>query len=722
VNTSHSSGAIIDQRQAEMVARLFNMTYNGAMLYGGTHQTTQESAVPLFNLIKKLADRANAILSIIVERESAYVENYCVDKIINVRRLVVHFKKAGLQSISFDSSVNLESMRNLFVVLSGQQEYPTADDMKNGLMLKHSEGVRLNYVVYRKMTIDEAVVNKETADIAMPVPEPAADDAVVSSPFLADTADLVSIKQLLEQPRLLDKLSDTDIRKTAGASFQTILVQIRAITSQIKNKETPTGFMSGQELSQAVYALKKEVARNVNSIKASVALEGTQAEVLDELETMSQEAVLRIIREEYKNGTVTIKRLSQIIRRIVPDVNELKRMLPRLKETLCAEGMQIADYLKLATELRKDIDSDGMTGLFEGAIEEIGVTMEELISTIKEDTTDAARLIILASEIRKSTPGDTNQVSALLTDYVERVSQKLTLQSKEVASNDGIKFLKTTISTVQKELVEKLRKQGISENVLQQTDALLFERLHTTVGVAKKEWIERLMASCGQCSETDLLRIIPPLMNNFEDTTIVKTVVANTLSEKGYSEQQVKEFFQKVMPRPQADLPKGVLNVNATIYFLEREIKRQQRYGTPFSCIIVTPVRLWSKRGAPLMIGEHETRCILPQVVSFVRKMLRDLDLVGSLGFVSRDIPFIILPMTDEKGSLSVVTRLEKAFSELTFECNTEPMTADFTISSSSFDPAAMSGYRPFLEHALSSHKKKEILVLKNGISRQPQA
>jgi hypothetical protein len=78
--------------------------------------------------------------------------------------------------------------------------------------------------------------------------------------------------------------------------------------------------------------------------------------------------------------------------------------------------------------------------------------------------------------------------------------------------------------------------------------------------------------------------------------------------------------------------------------------------------------------------------------------------------------------MTDEKGSLSVVTRLEKAFSELSFECNTEPMTADFTITSSLFDPASMSGYRPFLEHALSSHKKKENLILKNGISRQPPA
>jgi hypothetical protein len=726
VNNAHSPGAIVDQRQAETLARLFNMAYNSAMLYGGTHQTTQESAVPLFNLVKKYVDNKQGMLSIIVERESVFVENFCVDKIINARRLVLHFKKAGLQSISFETTATLESMRCLLAVLCDMESYPTADDMKKGMMLGHAEGIRLNYVVYRKMTVDEAIVNKDAADFAGSAHVSDFGTSVVSSPFLTDVADLVSIKHLLEQPQLLEKVSDTDIRKTAGASFQAVLGQLRTITSQIKNKEAPSGFISGQELAQAVYSVKKEVSRNISSIKASIALEGTQSLVIDELETMSQEAILRIVREEYRGGTVSIKRLSQIIRRIVPDVKDLKRMLPRLKETLLAEGMEIADFLKLVTEIRKDLDSDGIAALFEGELEEIGVSMEELIATIKEDPADAARLLILASEIRKKTIGDTNQVAGLLTDYVERVSRTLSLESKEIAGTEGIKFLKTTISTIQKDLVEKLRTQGIPENVLKQTDNLLSSRLTGAVGIAKKEWIDRLMSSCRQQSETELLRVVPPLLQNFDDTTIVKAAVTNMLTEKGYSELQVKDFFDKAAPRQSAerstaDLPKGVLNVNATVYFLEREIKRQQRYGTPFSCIIVTPRRLWSKRGAPLSIGEHETRCILPQVVAFVRKMLRDLDLVGSLGFVTRDIPFVILPMTDEPGASSVVVRLEKAFSEVTFECNKEPMTADFTISCSCFNPATMSGYRPYLEFALTNHKKKESQANKTRISRQPQ-
>lgn len=719
------SGTIVDQRQAQTLARLFNMAYNSAMLYGGTHQTTREGAVPLFNFIKKYLDHTNGMLSIIVERESVYVENFCVDKIINVRRLVVHFKKAGLQSISFDSDVSLESIRSLFSTLGNQQACPTVEDMKKEIMLAHAEGIRLNYVIYRKMTVDEAIVNKETAEArelsgAMQTPS----SGVPS--YLADAADLVSIKQLLTDPRLLDKTSDTDVRKTAGASFQTLLLQLRAITANLKNEDAPSGFASGIELAQAVYALKTEIIRNMSSIKASVALEGTQSLVVDEIETMSQEVVLRIVREEYRGGTVSVKRLSQIIRRIVPDVNELKRMLPRLKETLLAEGMPLPEYLKLVTDIRRELDSDGMAGLFEGALEEIGVSMEELVSSIKQDPSDVVRLILLAAEIRKNTSDDANQVSGVLSDYIERVSRSLSLKSKEVSGTDGLKFIKTTITAIQKDLVEKLKSQGVQDTVLAQTSKNLSERLSSAVGLAKKEWLDRFLLNCREFSEQELLHIVPTLMRNFEDTTLVRGAVSDTLVQKGYTDTQVREFLEKASPREtrqnQADLPRGVLNVNATIYFLEREIKRQQRYGTPFSCIIVTPVRLWSKRGAPLAVGEHETRCILPQVVAFVRKMLRELDLVGSLGFVSRDIPFIILPMTDEKGGASVVVRVEKAFSAVTFECNREPMTADFAISCWTFDPAAMSGYRPFLENALKGHKKKEDQTRKSGIRRLPPA
>ena len=113
-------------------------------------------------------------------------------------------------------------MRSLFLVLSDQLVYKNVDDMKNALMLRHCEGIRLNYVVYRKMTVDEAIVNKEAAG----VPAAAGAERGVSSPFAADAADLISLKQLLDQPQLFDKLSDTDIRKSAGASFQTVLQQL----------------------------------------------------------------------------------------------------------------------------------------------------------------------------------------------------------------------------------------------------------------------------------------------------------------------------------------------------------------------------------------------------------------------------------------------------------------------------------------------------------------
>jgi hypothetical protein len=150
----------VDQRHAETLARLFNLVYNSAVLYGGTHQTTMDSSVPFYNFLAKLI-KGDTLISILAERDSVYIENYCVDKIINARRLIMHFKKAGLQSITFSSEVSLEGVRAFLQILSDMQTYPTAELMKKGLVLQNAKGIRLNYVVYRKMTADEAIVNKD---------------------------------------------------------------------------------------------------------------------------------------------------------------------------------------------------------------------------------------------------------------------------------------------------------------------------------------------------------------------------------------------------------------------------------------------------------------------------------------------------------------------------------------------------------------------------------
>ena len=702
--------ASLDRRQAETLARLFNMAYNSAVLYGGNHQATKDGAIVFYNFVFKCIN-ALGTLSIINERESVFVDNFCVDKTINTQRIIAHLKKAHVCSISFYPDLTAASVMALFEVLGDSQRYFDVEEMKKGLLLAHATGVRLNYVVYRKMTIDEAVVDKEIAEGNNSL----SNNCIASSVLFTDASDLLTLKQLLEKPLENPKADGKDVNDSSEKHIRDVLSRVHLINEQIKNQDIASGYASSQELGLAVQVLKKDVIRNLDSLKAHAAMDGATEQVVSALDQLSYDVILNIVRQEYKAGKISLKRLAQIIRRIVPDVGELKRLLPRLKMALLSEGMDIGDYLKLVTIIRADIDSEGLEQLFVAATDEIGIRLDELLSAIKDDPQDAARLIILAAEIRKQNLTDTKEMSALLTEYIQLASREIALDSKETSGLSGIKLLEKTMGDVQKEIVGNLHKMGVSEPVIGQTNKLLSSRAAHELSVVKKEWLGKVLDVYKEYDEADLMRILPQLLHTIDDTALVHDTLSKTLLQKGYSDEKVKELFEKATPRRgQADLPKGLLNVSATIYFLEREIKRQQRYTTPFSCVIITPVRIWSKRGAPISVGEQETKCILPQLVSLVRKLLRDLDLVGSLGFVSRDVPFIILPMTDQNGSLSVMARLEKSVAAGIFECNKDPVTVDCAITSASFDTKTMEGYKQFLEQSLVEHKKKENLILKN--------
>lgn len=704
-NDASSGHGPVDQRHAETLARLFNLVYNSAVLYGGTHQTTMDSSVPFYNFLAKLI-KGDTLISILAERDSVYIENYCVDKIINARRLIMHFKKAGLQSITFSSEVSLEGVRAFLQILSDMQTYPTAELMKKGLVLQNAKGIRLNYVVYRKMTADEAIVNKDM--VTSPAASP--QDTSVARQVLDGLSGIMSAQELIDGPNAGATRTPLQPGLSQGANLNELLAQLKAINVQMKNP-SPAGAMSGQQMVEAVIKLKKDVTDNLDLIRKTHDLNESENQAVSEMDAMSHEVMLRLIREEYKRGSVSMRRLAQIIRRMMPDIKELKRMLPELKDVLLKEGMPPAEYLQLVTDILKDIDSDGLSGVFEGAVQDIGISMDELMESIREDPADAARLIVLASEIRKTTHHDTAQLSSLLTDYVERVSRSLALESKDMATREGIHLVKATIGRIETDLVEKLKRHGIPQPVLEQASQQLSSRLDKTVADVKQEWVSRFVGSLRDSGETQIILTLKDMVRNENDAQLLQEPFTAMLKTKGYSDERIAEFFEKAKlqsAKVQNELPKGILNVNATMYFLEREIKRHQRYNSPFSSLIVTAELIRPEKGPLRGAGDAEHQAVMPQVLLHLRRVLRDLDIVGSLGLVSHDVPFVVLPMTERPGAACVAARLEKEINAMAFECGGERMRAVFAISFASFDKKLMTGYRSFLEAALSCHKKKE--------------
>jgi GGDEF domain-containing protein len=341
----------------------------------------------------------------------------------------------------------------------------------------------------------------------------------------------------------------------------------------------------------------------------------------------------------------------------------------------------------------------------------MGISMDELLESIRADPADAARLIVLASEIRKSSQQDDAQLSTLLTDYIEKASRSLSLDSKDVAHKDGIHLLKSTIGRIEADLVEGLRNHGIPQAELDRASQMLRSRLDGTVTGARREWANRFVGSLRDLDDAELLLMFRDLHQNENDTAVLREPFVSLLKEKNRSEEEIAQFFEKARTpqvKQHQELPKGVLNVNATLYFLEREIKRHQRYNTPFSCIIVTVPVVSATPGTVRTAGNKENKGLMPQILAHLRRVLRDLDIVGSLGLVSGDVPFIVLPMTEGPGAAKVVDRLKRELGAKVFVCEGERISGVFAISHASFDKTKMTGYRSFLELALSIHRKQE--------------
>jgi len=181
--------------------------------------------------------------------------------------------------------------------------------------------------------------------------------------------------------------------------------------------------MSIQEIVESVVKLKREVNDNLDVIRTTHKLNESDNLVIGELDAMSHDVMLRLLCEEYKGGGVSTRRLAQIARRMLPDIKDLKRMLPRLKDALTKEGMPQADYLQFVTDILKDIESDGLAGVFEPAVREMGVSMDELVEAIRADPSDAAALSCSRRNCGNRRAATMRNCPSLLTDYIERVSR-----------------------------------------------------------------------------------------------------------------------------------------------------------------------------------------------------------------------------------------------------------------------------------------------------------
>ena len=674
------SVSLVSQKDAETIGRLFNLLFNSGSLYGPTHQSVRDNSLAFFNGLNSAFKTGHAMVTIIHERGSVTVEGWPVDKIVNVRRIAIHFRNTGIESVSFSKDVSADSIFKFMQIFTDAERYKTVDKMVDALKLQNNRAVLLNYVVYRKVTADEAVVNKDATDITkINLSLPDATPAL--SPFLNEVAGLFALKE-----RLLR--SNTPLADNKDS--------IQAEAQRFALQKTADSNTTADQIIDTVTQLKFEIHELVELQKSTGRLNSNQATPLvDQLQNLSHQVMVRLILQEYQNGTVSVKRLGQIIRRMLPDIKELKTLLPAIKEALVNAGMPLSDYLQLVKDLDRELSDTGLLQMLADASQTIGVSVDEIVAAIKTDPQDAARLLVLAAGIRDADVGSESQLSTVLSQYVEQVSCKLTLSTPGIYETGNNGQLKSILIRLEHQILDRLKQYGLGESTLQTIAHQLSIRLPETLGTLKAEWLADYVRSHGDINNVALAGLLEKLVEHEQELDPLRNQLQELLAKRGYTAAQLQELLRNLPEssliaeesKKTGALPKGVLNNATTLYFLEHEIKRSCRYESPFSTIAFAIESIDGKRilnGTDAVIIAE----ILNQLLNLLKETIRDLDLVGSLGWLSENIPFVILPMTDADGVRGAISRIKKIVARTPFTALGKPIKPTIAISPVSFDKA----------------------------------
>ncbi len=458
----------------------------------------------------------------------------------------------------------------------------------------------------------------------------------------------------------------------AGRHGTALAHQLDLISEEIEKSLSGEGEVDIQELAMAVFQMKTELIQGIESQKAlGIAYDNEQA-ILEKANELTDRVFLQIVKDEYSQGNVSSQRMAQILRRLIPDPDELKRLLPKIKTVLIEAGMPLADYLQLIKDLGRELQDEGIARILQESAEQVGMDGEDLIEEIKKDPKQAAELMALAAEIRKGAQ-DEQSLTEVLVDYVERMGADM---SRDLASGDGVKdedHLRSVITGVESKLVRQLREMDVQDDVLARIENKLNERLDSIVEGIKLDYI-RSTGLGGKTGEVEQLTVLQALERSVSESDEVaeylkdvrRSVDAGLVDEDDFGqiyaeiERSKQDRLEKEANR---EMPPGVLNQASLKLFIEKEISKAARYEIPFSALGFTVVRAKFKERRPgKKIPGQE---LLDRVLYRLATIVRDTDLVGTF---RKNQVVALLPLTPHGDAKLALKRTMKLLNKEPFE------------------------------------------------------
>jgi hypothetical protein len=543
------------------IGRSFAIMYNRASMYKIDHPFTSKSIQELYSTVTEGLDLFSPV-ALILNREQFFIEEEPFDLRLNTSRMAAHFKKVGIQSISFEKGINEAELKNFVKVFVDPKSYPKASSMKTALAEMLVSNVKINHVFYKKMTADDEIVTKEKIKEASGDRNNSSSDEMfgevlnmmAESVLMEEIEKSFSLKNLLENPiKLSNDLISKDVdvaNKQQAESPQNgpfISGQLVRIREEVDKLEEGGDDIDLSALANAVFDMRDELIKGIKAQKTLGVIYENEEQILDEAIALTDQALIQLVKKEYQAGKISTERLAQILQRMVPEPADLKRLLPLLKDALIEEGMPISEFMGLIDALGKELHNEDLVKIFGKGADDIGIAPENLIQELKRDPSGAAELIYLASELRKGT-GDDKILTELLVDYIERIGSKIVLDTTDLNDAKGNDHIKKVIANVESEIVGRLDKKGIDDKVLDNVQEKLIERMEMCFNKLKKEWESQQASnkSTTAADQTTIFRILEESVGEGDKLKNILAQVRSSVKEGRIDENNIHQIFKEI--------------------------------------------------------------------------------------------------------------------------------------------------------------------------------
>ena len=731
------SEAILPKDICDSIGRNFNLWFTRSIMYHLEHPATKEALKDFFGSITDGLKVLSPIV-FIMHHDQFYVEEEPLDPRINASRLIGHFKRIGVTSVSFEEGIIDAELGRFMQFFSNSDDYSTDEALKDALSKAGITHLRVNHVYFRKISEDDEIISggKTTgAGAGSPGDSPdlsskKIEKLMAESLALDELEKALSLKGLVDDPEKFSQaLIETDVSSYQEVPAENARVgsvlseQLRKLGKEVSALDNVGTEVDLVKLAEAVLDMRRNLIEGIEVQKAAGVIFFDENKIREEADVLSDQVIARLVKEEYCEGEISIPRLVQIVRRLIPDPAELKRLLPALREILMHEGMSAEDWLEFVRSMGKELESERLAHVLEESAEDIGLSRDDLIDEIKRDPKAAAELIYLASEIKKGT-GDENVLKSLLIDYVERIGVHKAIETADEDGEAGIKHIQNVVSQVESELVGKLRKRGMRDSLITSVESVLQERLNDVMLNTKTDLIARRFSlPNNETVGTD--SIVTVLEATTEGPDEIKRVLQCLLERKnfnGLDRDKLQQIYEDLTtPKPaepnpieKRPLPAGIFNRKTILYFLKKELSRANRYGLPFAAIMLSVVKVSSSN--PIPADSINQEVVFNALLEKLATLVRETDLVGA---IDENKIIALLPMTDEKGSNLAVRRILDDFDQNNLNVGNIPLSVKFAAVSTIFHPDLTPTLKEFLRLSESGinqlvRPQKQWLVLED--------